>query len=98
MQRFAEVNIVYQTCMASLERIFRVFDITPKISERPDAHPHPPTRGEVEFDNVRFSYADDSDESRTRLHAEDDKGALDPETGKPLDKDVLDRDREPRRR
>ena len=97
VQRFAEVNIVYQTCMASLERIFRVFDITPKVLERPDAWPRPPERGEVEFDGVRFSYADDSDESRTRLHAEDDKGALDPDTGKPLEKDVLDRDRDPTR-
>ena len=95
VQRFAEVNIVYQTSMASLERIFRVFDITPKVLEKPDAWPHPPARGEVEFEGVRFSYADDSDESRTRLHAEDDKGATDPETGKPLEKDVLDRDRDP---
>ena len=85
VQRFAEVNVVYQTCMASLERIFRVFDITPKISEKPDAWPHPPERGDVTFDDVRFSYADDSDESRTRLHAEDDKGAIDPETGKELE-------------
>ncbi len=85
VQRFAEVNVVYQTCMASLERIFRVFDITPKISERPDAWPHPPERGDVTFEEVRFSYSDDSDESRTRLHAEDDKGGIDPETGKEIE-------------
>lgn len=74
IQRFSEVNVVYQTCMASLERIFKVFDITPKIVEKPDAWPHPPERGEVSFNNVHFSYADDSDESRTRLRAEDDDG------------------------
>ena len=73
IQRFSEVNVVYQTCMASLERIFRVFDITPKILEKPDAWPHPVGRGEVEFDNVRFSYSDDSDESRVRLKSEDDE-------------------------
>ena len=72
IQRFSEVNVVYQTCMASLERIFRVFDITPKILEKPDAYPHPVGRGEVEFDRVRFSYSDDSDESRVRLRSEDD--------------------------
>lgn len=85
VQRFAEVNVVYQTCMASLERVFRVFDITPKVLEKPDAWPHPPEHGAVVFDSVRFSYADDSDESRTRLHAEDDKGSLDPETGREIE-------------
>ena len=83
IQRFSEVNVVYQTCMASLERIFRVFDITPKIVEKPDAWPHPVGRGEVEFDNVRFSYNDDSDESRVRLKSEDDE-----------DDDAAGRDRE----
>ncbi len=87
VQRFAEINVVFQTCMVSIERVFRVFDITPKILERPDAWPHPPERGEVEFENVRFSYADDSDESRTSLGREDDKGALDPLTGKSVDPD-----------
>jgi ABC-type multidrug transport system fused ATPase/permease subunit len=91
VQRFGEVNVVYATCMASLERIFRVFEITPKIAERPDAHPHPPELGEVEFEAVRFSYADDSDESRVRLHAEDDRGTTDPETGQSVEPDPRDR-------
>ncbi|MEL7237270.1 MAG: ABC transporter ATP-binding protein, partial [Planctomycetota bacterium] len=74
VQRFAEVNVVYQTCMASLERIFKVFDITPKITEDSGAHDQPPERGEVVFDNVRFSYNDDSDESRIRLARDDERG------------------------
>jgi ABC-type multidrug transport system fused ATPase/permease subunit len=82
VQRFAEINVVFQTCMVSIERVFRVFDITPKILERPGAYPHPPERGDVVFENVRFSYSDDSDESRTSLGHEDDKGSVDPVTGK----------------
>ena len=73
IQRFSEVNVVYQTCMASLERIFKVFDITPKILDKPDAWAEPVGRGEVVFDAVRFSYSDDSDESRVRLKSEDDE-------------------------
>lgn len=95
VQRFGEVNVVYQTCMASLDRIFRMFEITPKILERPDAWPHPPEHGEVEFDHVRFSYADDSDESRVRLGYEDDKGVIDPETGEVVEKSTRFKDRDP---
>ena len=91
VQRFGEVNVVFQTCMVSIERVFRVFDITPRVVDRPDAHPHPPERGEVEFDNVRFSYADDSDESRTSLARDDEKGDRDPATGEPLPSDPAGR-------
>lgn len=95
VQRFGEVNVVYQTCMASLDRIFRMFEITPKVLERPDAWPHPPERGDVEFDSVRFSYADDSDESRVRLGHEDEKGITDPETGETVEKSTRFKDRDP---
>ncbi len=90
VQRFAEINVVFQTCMVSIERVFRVFDITPKILDRPDAHQQPPERGDVTFENVRFSYADDSDESRTSLGSEDDKGSLDPITGKEVGRRAKD--------
>lgn len=67
VRRFAEINVVYQTSLAAIERVFQVFDITPKITEKPDAVATPPQRGEVVFRNVRFDYADDSDESRMSL-------------------------------
>ncbi|MBA2434516.1 MAG: ABC transporter ATP-binding protein, partial [Chthoniobacterales bacterium] len=31
VRRFAEVNVVYQQSLAAIERVFQVFDITPKI-------------------------------------------------------------------
>ena len=67
IRRFADLNIVYQTSMASLDRVFRVLDITPKIVERWRAIAEPPKRGEVRYEHVRFCYHDDSDESRVRL-------------------------------
>jgi subfamily B ATP-binding cassette protein MsbA len=70
IQRFASLNIVYQTSMAALDRVFRVLDITPKITEHRRAVSQPPDRGEVRFEHVRFCYEDDSDESRVSLDGE----------------------------
>jgi subfamily B ATP-binding cassette protein MsbA len=67
IRRFAELNIVYQTSMAALDRVFRVLDITPKIREKRRAVSKPPERGEVRYECVRFCYQDDSDESRVSL-------------------------------
>ena len=64
LRRFAELNIVYQTGMAALDRVFRVLAITPKIVEKRKAITTPPPHGEVTFENVKFRYHDDSEESR----------------------------------
>ena len=67
VRRFADLNLVYQNSWASVRRVFRVFDIRPKIVDKPDAITRVPLRGEVVYDHVRFRYGDDSDESRMRL-------------------------------
>jgi subfamily B ATP-binding cassette protein MsbA len=67
VRRFAEINVIYQTSLAAIERVFQVFDITPKIVEKPDAVATVPQRGEVKFENVSFSYHDDSAESSSSL-------------------------------
>ncbi|HEV7298072.1 MAG TPA: ABC transporter ATP-binding protein [Tepidisphaeraceae bacterium] len=67
VRRFAELNVVYQTSMAALDRVYRVFDITPKIADRPGSVQTSPTKGVVAFENVRFCYHDDSEESRAQL-------------------------------
>ena len=71
VRRFADLNLVYQNSWASVRRVFRVFDIKPKIVDKPDAITRIPLRGEVIYDNVSFRYADDSDESRIRLDADE---------------------------
>jgi subfamily B ATP-binding cassette protein MsbA len=50
IRRFADLNIVYQTSMASLDRVFRVLDITPKITEKWRAVSKPPEHGEVRYE------------------------------------------------
>jgi ATP-binding cassette subfamily B protein len=46
------------------ERIFNILDVPVQITDRPEAHPLPPIRGEVEFRDVVFGYTRD----RTVLH------------------------------
>ncbi|MDB5318870.1 MAG: msbA [Phycisphaerales bacterium] len=70
VRRFAEINIIFQTSMAAVARVFQVFAITPKIRERRQAVKEPPRNGEVRFENVYFRYSDDSEESRTNLEDE----------------------------
>ena len=72
VRRFAEINVVYQTSLASLERVFEVFDITPKIVEKATAIRQSPEHGVVVFEHVSFHYHDDSDESRVSL---EDRGS-----------------------
>lgn len=67
VRRFAEINVVWQTSLAAIDRVFEVFDITPKITEKIDAPKTGPQHGEVRFEHMTFDYSDDSDESRTRL-------------------------------
>jgi ABC-type multidrug transport system fused ATPase/permease subunit len=67
VKRFADLNLVYQNSMASVRRVFRIFDVTPAITDRADAIRVPPSIGEVQYENVHFHYGDESDESRVRL-------------------------------
>jgi subfamily B ATP-binding cassette protein MsbA len=70
VRRFSELNVVYQTSLAAVQRVFEVFDITPKIVEKPHAVSDVPVRGQVLFDHVSFKYDQDHDETRACL--EDD--------------------------
>ena len=73
VKHLSEINIVFQTSMAALDRVFQVLRITPKITDKFRAVRRSPEAGEVVFEHVRFRYKDDSEESRTRL--EDDAAA-----------------------
>ncbi|HYO08140.1 MAG TPA: ABC transporter ATP-binding protein [Tepidisphaeraceae bacterium] len=70
VRRLAELNIMYQNSMVSLDRVFRVLDITPKIVDKRRAVTHRPEAGEVIFEDVHFCYHDDSEESRVTLNAD----------------------------
>ncbi len=59
MKRLIRVNNVFQKSMGSAERIFEVFDEKPEITDRQDAAEVDKVRGEVQFNNVFFSYGDE---------------------------------------
>jgi len=56
LQRFSELNVVYANAMAALDRIYEIMDEEPEIVNAPGAVDLPQIRGEVEFNNVSFSY------------------------------------------
>jgi len=57
IQRRSEVNLIYQTSMAAIERVFAIFDCTPAVQNRPGALDKEPALGDVVFDGVCFNYA-----------------------------------------
>jgi subfamily B ATP-binding cassette protein MsbA len=67
VRRFAELNITYQTSLSAMRRVFAMLEIQPAVVEAVHPHPLPPSYGHVRFESVRFRYADDSEESRSRL-------------------------------
>jgi ABC-type multidrug transport system fused ATPase/permease subunit len=66
-RRFAELNIVYQSSVSALRRVFRLLSIRPSVREPLHPHPFPPSRGHVRFEQVRFRYGANDDETRMRL-------------------------------
>ena len=56
LQRFSELNTIFASSLAALDRIFEILDEDPDIRSAPDAVPLVDCRGEVEFRNVHFSY------------------------------------------
>ncbi|MBV8236615.1 MAG: ABC transporter ATP-binding protein, partial [Acidimicrobiia bacterium] len=53
---FAGLVAVGQQARAGAERIFELLESNPLVTESDDAHPLPPVRGQIDFDDVRFGY------------------------------------------
>lgn len=71
VRRFAELNIVYQTSISAMRRVFRVLEVQPSVVEPARPHMIPPRLGHVRFEAVSFRYGQDSDETRVRLDDDD---------------------------
>jgi ABC-type multidrug transport system fused ATPase/permease subunit len=71
-RRFAELNVVYQSSVSALRRVFHLLSIRPSVSEPLHPHPLPPSRGHVRFEKVRFRYGAQGDEARVRLDADEE--------------------------
>ena len=49
---------ITQQAVTSGERVFQIIDTPLDVQEKPDAHPLPHVRGEIDFDAVTFQYGD----------------------------------------
>lgn len=56
LQRLADLSVVLANAVAAIERIFEYFDTQPQISEHPQAVVLDECHGDIEFENVAFSY------------------------------------------
>ncbi|AVT32133.1 ABC transporter [Plantactinospora sp. BC1] len=52
----SNVRVDVMSALVSFDRVFEVLDLTPSISEKPDAVEIPRGAGRLEFDDVRFRY------------------------------------------
>jgi len=57
LRRLGAIAGIVQVAAVSLERLHRLFDVAPGISNAPDALPAP-DRTDIAFEDVRFSYGD----------------------------------------
>jgi ATP-binding cassette subfamily B protein len=69
LTQLSNVNIDVMTTLVSFERIFEVLDLTPMITERPDARAIPRGPTAIEFDHVDFSYPTAEEVSLASLEA-----------------------------
>ncbi|MFH1868927.1 MAG: ABC transporter ATP-binding protein [Candidatus Omnitrophota bacterium] len=56
IQRLADLKLVFLNSLASIDRIFEVFDTYPEIHDLPDAVDLKNVRGEITFNNITFNY------------------------------------------
>lgn len=56
LQRFSELNAIFSSSLAALDRIFEILDQEPEVKSSPGAVALADCRGRVEFRDVRFGY------------------------------------------
>ncbi|HWQ84661.1 MAG TPA: ATP-binding cassette domain-containing protein, partial [Anaerolineales bacterium] len=56
LQGLTNAPVEFATSVVSFERVFEVIDLPLDIAETADPHPLPEVNGELEFDNVNFTY------------------------------------------
>ncbi|HYP88212.1 MAG TPA: ABC transporter ATP-binding protein [Polyangiaceae bacterium] len=80
VRRFAELNVTYQTSFSAISRVFDLLSIRPAVLDPARPRREPPSRGEVRFEEVSFSYARENQETYTTI--EDDAAAFQSSAGR----------------
>ncbi len=57
IKMLSRVHIVLQRSIAATTEIFRIIDTKPTVRDRSDAVALPPSRGQIDFENVTFRYS-----------------------------------------
>ena len=70
IQQISQLYTTYQQGMAALDKIFDLLDTEPDMVDAPDAIDAGPLRGEIELEDVWFSYAGGGDATEAELDAE----------------------------
>jgi ABC-type multidrug transport system fused ATPase/permease subunit len=71
VRNIVQIINVFQEALVSAERVFEILDARPEVTERPEAKPLPPGRGDVIFEHVSFGYQPDRPVLRdVSLHVE----------------------------
>ncbi|MFL5870621.1 MAG: ABC transporter ATP-binding protein [Solirubrobacterales bacterium] len=76
IQQISQLYTTYQQGMAALDKIFDLLDTEPDMVDRPDALDPGQLRGEIELDDVWFSYARGGDADAGEVEAEEADWAL----------------------
>jgi ATP-binding cassette, subfamily B, bacterial len=61
IQQLSQLYTTYQAGMAALDKVFELLDEEPDLVDAPGARELPPIRGEIDFQDVSFSYGVDGD-------------------------------------
>jgi ABC-type multidrug transport system fused ATPase/permease subunit len=61
IQQLSNLYTTYQQGMAALDKIFDLLDTEPDLTDRPDAIDPRPLRGDIELEDVWFSYSTDEE-------------------------------------
>ena len=67
IQSLSQFYTTYQAGMAALDKVFELLDEEPDVRDRDDAIELSTLRGEIEFDDVSFSYAPEAEEAALAL-------------------------------
>ncbi len=72
-----------QSALAGAERIFQTLDVEPVVTDRPDAPPLEEIEGDVQFENVSFSYEDEPQAAQGRTPMARGNGQRSPSQNEP---------------
>ncbi len=62
IRKIVEFAEQFQRGMTGIERFFEIMDTEPEIKDAQDAKPFENVKGEIEFNNVTFSYSEDNED------------------------------------